>query len=225
LPWIRWWRCGPSEPVGLNRFTFVAKRQQRDAKNACETGEIVLWCEPACQPPSPPSNRGATARYTHVVGDWAMRGIGALLIAVLAGSPAVDAVCGALCSGAPRATTPGHTGDASHHPDTAERAASDADGAPGSHDHRAAATIAESSSESQAQIADASVRDCCSSPGQPRASRRAVRADASLLAPPQLAILPTATAFCHAESVPIERHSVRPPGPLSPSPTLLSLRI
>jgi hypothetical protein len=169
-----------------------------------------------------------TARYTRIVGKWHARAVSVLVVAALAGSPALAVACEALCSDAPHSTMTAQ--DASHHhwsedQGSARHAIPAADHAAAGHDHHQSSAPATASiPEPDARMNGSLAPECCSSPAQPGVSLAAVRADTNLLST-QPAVFLSVAIFdpldCHAWG-PIH---ASPPGAAAPARTTVVLRI
>jgi len=159
-------------------------------------------------------------RYTGPVGRWSVRVLSVVLITLLAGTPALAAVCDVLCSGdaQPATFSDATHGNSHHHLPVAEDSAA----APEHHRHRSAVAMVVNSSP---ELKGSSGHDCRGPVGQPAASLTAARADTGLRATSHVAALLSPVPLKRNDrtlSAPIE---ARPPGRSSPAPTPLVLRI
>jgi hypothetical protein len=152
------------------------------------------------------------ARYTHDVGNWQTRLVSFLLIGVLAGAPAITAVCDAACSGS---SQPIAHGGMCHADEVAAR-----------HDHHpsvdTAATVAPLDFP---RVSGSPGADCCGTLAQPGPSLTASRGDTSLLPSPHVAV---ALSESHLDGLGQQTAGLRhasPPGGFSPDRGPLVLRI
>ena len=177
------------------------------------------------------SNETLIARYTRNVASWLTRALSLVLTGVLAGTPAVAAVCELACSGGPRtAALSGMSHDQGQHEPGVAGPAADADvaGAPptvGHEHHQEPAAASERLAGDLATLLAPSSQDCCTDIDQAAGSLRATRADTPVQPSPYIAIVGHAAHIDRVgprSEAPRETH---PPGRSSPASQSFVLRI
>lgn len=171
------------------------------------------------------SSRMVMPRYTRMVGRLG-RIASVLLIVLLAGGPALAAVCEAVCVVPSASTEPAGTDGTTHDHHrhaTAETPSHVQHTAPRHDHHESGADAAASSRDSQ--LSRMVGRDCCRELAPPRASLTASRGDMDLLPGSHAAVASSAAMLDMRDRQPAGPTHGPPPGVLLSTRTPLVLRI